>query len=176
MKRWIYAVALVAFCHHPLFAQSESATQLLPPRQMPQLAIAQVQEHGAIEIDLIRPQEPQANLSRDSEGTHVAATGQSMTTRQYEVQVPYVVKTEQQYTVQVPYEVEVVGADGNPKTVTRTREEQRTRIVPITYMRTEKRESKVSVASGKAQVPGSVRASFDVDTKKPPTSSPSVEQ
>ncbi|MGB7347596.1 MAG: hypothetical protein WBD20_25460, partial [Pirellulaceae bacterium] len=42
--------------------------------------------------------------------------------------------------------------------------------------RTEKRESKVSVASGKAQVPGSVRASFDVDTKKPPTSSPSVEQ
>ncbi|QDT11508.1 hypothetical protein [Planctomycetes bacterium K23_9] len=160
MKRWIIAVAFVAFCHYPLFAQSASrlaSPSAIPlslplglPPSLPQFALAQIIGDETVHVDFVRAEANSASRAAvpvrladhfDTPASKASAHGRSTTTelQSYEAQVPYVVKKKQQYTVQVPYQQEITDDDGRQRSVTRTRSEIRHRIVSTTLMRTEKR-------------------------------------
>ena len=86
------------------------------------------------------------------------------------MQVPYTVHRKQTYTVQIPYQEEVVDDDGEKIMVTRTRAEERSRMVPMTRLRTEKRTRKIARPIDKsiAQASNTTVATSATDSPKPP--------
>ena len=74
---------------------------------------------------------------------HKAQLIDSVFVHEYVINVPYTENVEKTYTVKVPYTESIKDKDGKAKLVTKTKSVIRTRMVPITKLRSEVRSAEL---------------------------------